>query len=123
MNNVESHIRAPLLVVAVVLDERVQEHCGCESIIHTCRQQILRHAAFGQANAVVRVLKRCCQLVIEAEGPSPEIRMFVSGVKPACRKSAVCRQAAARVGTSENEIVIKSVLAVQSPFHCDSSAG
>ena len=59
MDDVESHVRAPLLVIAVVLDERIQEHCRRESIIHACHQQILRHAAFGEANVVVRVLKGC----------------------------------------------------------------
>ena len=73
MDDVESHVGAPLFVIAVVLDQRIQKHRRRKSIVKPRQQQILRHSAFREADVVVRVLKRCCELVIEPESSSRQI--------------------------------------------------
>src|SRR5439155_23481361 len=110
VDDVEAHVRAPLLVVAVVLNERVQKHPRTESVVHARGQQILYYTAFDEVDVVVRVLKGCSQLVIDAESPSGKIRMFVARVKPARGKPPVCGEAAAHIRIPENEVDVKFVL-------------
>src|SRR5207245_7135389 len=75
VNDVEAHVRTPLLVVAVVLNKSIQKHRRRESVVHTRGQQILYHAAFDEADVVVRVLKGCRELVIDAERDRKSTRL------------------------------------------------